>query len=108
LHNYVAGSWVEAVAHGHSGYLQLLVTIGGIGFLLTILALVVVPALRFWRQDGSDLGVKSMLFALFVFFVLHNFMETDFLEGDAPAWVAFLLMLAFLYRLPKTEGGARP
>jgi O-antigen ligase len=108
LHNYVAGSWVEAVAHGHSGYLQLLVTIGGIGFLLTIAALVAVPALRFWRQDGGDLGVKSMLFALFVFFVLHNFMESDFLEGDAPAWVAFLLMLAFLYRLPKPEAGSQP
>jgi O-antigen ligase len=101
LHNYVAGSWVEAVAHGHSGYLQILVTIGGIGFLLTVLATIAMPALRFWRQDDGDLDVKAMLFALFVFLVLHNFMESDFLEGDAPAWVAFLLMLACLYRLPK-------
>jgi O-antigen ligase len=104
LHNYVAGSWVEAVAHGHSGYLELLVTIGGIGFALTVAALLAVPAFRFWRQDEGDLGLKSMLFALFVFLVLHNLMESDFLEGDAPAWVAFLLMLAFLYRLPRAEG----
>jgi exopolysaccharide production protein ExoQ len=108
LHNYVAGSWVEAVAHGHSGYLQLLVTIGGIGFALTVAAVIAAPALKFWRQDQSDLGVKAMLFALFVFFVLHNFMESDFLEGDAPAWVAFLVMLACLYRLPKAATGARP
>jgi O-antigen ligase len=101
LHNYVAGSWVEAVAHGHSGYLELLVTIGGVGFGLAVAALIALPALRFWRRDDSDLDVKSMLLALFVFLVLHNFMESDFLEGDAPAWVAFLLMLAFLYRLPK-------
>jgi O-antigen ligase len=103
LHNYVAGSWVEAVAHGHSGYLQLLVTIGGIGLLLTIGALIVAPALRFWQRDDRDLGIKAMLLALFVFLVLHNFMESDFLEGDAPAWVAFLLLLAFLTRLPKAE-----
>jgi exopolysaccharide production protein ExoQ len=102
LHNYVAGSWVEAVAHGHSGYLQILVTIGGIGLLLTVAAIIVAPAMRFWRMnDGADLGFKAMLFALFVFFIAHNFMESDFLEGDAPAWVACLLMLAFLYRLPR-------
>jgi exopolysaccharide production protein ExoQ len=102
LHNYVAGSWVEAVAHGHSGYLQILVTIGGVGLLLTVAAIIVAPGLRFWRMDdGADLGFKAMLFALFVFLVAHNFMESDFLEGDAPAWVACLLMLAFLYRLPR-------
>ena len=102
LHNYVAGSWVEAVAHGHSGYLQLLVTIGGVGFVLTVLALIAVPAVQFWRQRGGDLNMRAMLFTIFVFLVLHNFMESDFLEGDAPAWVAFLLMLAFL-RAPKNE-----
>ena len=37
-----------------------------------------------------------MPFALFVFLVLHNLLESDFLEGDAPAWVAFLLVLAAL------------
>lgn len=101
LHDYVAGSWVEAVAHGHSGYLQILVTIGGVGLLLTVLALIAVPASKFWRMGDGDLDIKAMLFALFVFFVAHNFMESDFLEGDAPAWVSYLLMLAFLYRLPR-------
>ena len=101
LHNYVAGSWVEAVAHGHSGYLQLLVTTGGIGLALALVALVVLPGLRFWRLDASDPALKAMLFGLFVFLVLHNVMESDFLEGDAPAWVAFLLMLGLLYRLPE-------
>jgi O-antigen ligase len=101
LHDYVAGSWVEAVAHGHSGYLQILVTIGGVGLALTALALIVVPARRFWTMDAADIDLKAMLLALFVFFVLHNFMESDFLEGDAPAWVSYLLMLGLLYRLPR-------
>lgn len=102
LHNYVAGSWVEQVAHGHSGYLQLLVTIGGVGFLLTVTACIIVPAWQFWNKRGGDLNRTAMLFAIFVFIVLHNFLESDFLEGDAPAWVAFLLMLAFL-RAPNAE-----
>ena len=100
LHNYVAGSWVELVAHGHNGYLQMMVTIGIIGFVLAAIALIVVPAWQFWRQRGGDLNERAMLFSIFVFLVLHNFMELDFLEGDAPAWMSFLLMLALL-RAPR-------
>ncbi len=93
---YVNGSWVTAVSHGHNGYLQLLVTIGGIGFLLAMLALVVAPLRRFWELDWEEDGFKPMLFALFVFLVLHNVMESDFLEGDGAAWAALLLVIAAL------------
>jgi O-antigen ligase len=96
LHNYVAGSWVEAVAHGHNGYLQMMVTIGIAGFALAAIALIAVPLWQFWRQRGGDLTERAMLFSIFVFLVLHNFMESDFLEGDAPTWVSFLLVLALL------------
>ena len=37
-----------------------------------------------------------MLFALFVFVLLHNFLETDFLESDNSGWFAFLVVLASL------------
>jgi exopolysaccharide production protein ExoQ len=97
LHNYVAG-WVAEASHGHNGYLQILVTVGAIGFVLALAALVVQPARAFWDRSG-DLAVKSALFALFVFLVLHNLMETDFLEGDGVAWVGYLAMLGMLYDL---------
>ena len=96
LHNYVSGSWVDAVSHGHNGYLQVLVTIGGIGFGLAMLALVAAPARRLWALDLRGDGFKSMLVAIFVFAVLHNFMESDFLEGDGVTWVAMLLVIAAL------------
>ncbi len=97
LHNYVSGSWVDAVSHGHNGYLQVLVTIGGIGFALTLLATVVAPLRRLWALDGQEEDAfKPMLLALFVFAILHNFMESDFLEGDAPTWAAILLTVAAL------------
>jgi O-antigen ligase len=96
LHDYIGGSWVEAVSHGHNGYLQLLVTIGTIGFALAMAALIL-PSLRsFWELNLVDGAFKPMLFALFVFLILHNVMESDFLEGDGVLWVAFLLMLAAL------------
>jgi exopolysaccharide production protein ExoQ len=100
LRNYV-GNWVAEASHGHNGYLQLLVTIGGIGFVLAVAALIVSPLTAFWRR--GDTAMKAMLFSLFVFLVLHNLMETDFLEGDGAAWVAFLLMLAMLYRIERVQ-----
>ena len=96
LHNYVSSAWVGGVAHGHNAYLQLFVTVGSVGFALAIAGMIVVPLIAFWREDGSDVAQKSMLFAIFVFMALHNFLESDFLEGDSAAWVAFLVMLAAL------------
>ena len=96
LHNYVSGSWVDAVSHGHNGYLQLLVTIGGIGFVLAMLALLAAPLRHFWPLDRGENGFKSLLFALFAFAVLHNFMESDFLEGDGVIWASLLLVIAAL------------
>jgi O-antigen ligase len=96
LHDYVGGDWVNAVAHGHNAYLQLCVTLGGVGLLLALVALIVLPLAKFAGVKSEDVAPMAMPFALFVFLVLHNLLESDFLEGDAPAWVTFLLVLAAL------------
>jgi len=95
LHNYVGNSWAGEASHGHNGYLQLLMTVGVVGFLLAFGGLIMQPALKFWAR-GGDIATKALLFSLFVFLLLHNLMETDFLEGDGVTWVAYLLMLAML------------
>jgi len=95
LHNYVTG-WVDAASHGHNGYLQVLVTIGGIGFVLAMLALVLAPARRLGTLDLDDSGFKPMLFALFAFAILHNVMESDFLESDSVVWASLLLVIGAL------------
>ena len=101
LARYVSGWVATDAANGHNGFLQLLVTVGGIGFILAMVALVVMPVFQFWRRD--HLRQKAVLFAVFVFLVLHNLMETDFLEGDGVAWVSYLLMLAMLGNLKRDE-----
>jgi O-antigen ligase len=98
LYNYVSDKWVQGEAHGHNAYLQLCVTIGGVGFVLAMLALVVQPALAFRRiEERAEIAVYAPLFAIFAFVVVHNSLESDFLEGDSPIWVAFLLMLGCLH-----------
>jgi exopolysaccharide production protein ExoQ len=94
LHNY-ASTWVTTANHGHNGYLQILVTLGCVGFALAFVGLIAQPAIAFWRRDDT-LVVKTGLFALFVFYLAHNLMESDFLDADGTAWVAYLLMLALL------------
>ena len=97
LHDYVVGSnWVDAVSHGHNGYLQVLVTIGGVGFTLTVLAAIVWPLIHFWPLNRDGDNFRPMLFALFTFLVLHNIMESDFLEGDAISWAAMLMVIGAL------------
>jgi O-antigen ligase len=68
-----------------------------------MLVFVLAPARALWRFDPAQAGMKAVLAAIFVFMVLHNFLESDFLEGDDPAWVAFLLMLAMLLNLDRAR-----
>jgi O-antigen ligase len=96
MHNYVSSRWVEAIGDSHDGYIQVLVTLGGVGLALALLALVVEPLARFWPLDYAQPTFKAMLFALFVFFVLHNFLESDFLENDDGVWFCLLLVVAAL------------
>ena len=96
MHNYVNSAWVEAIGDSHDGYLQVLVMLGGVGFALTMLSILVEPLARFWPLDFNRPNFKAMLFALFVFFVLHNFMESDFLESDSGVWFCLLLVIVGL------------
>ncbi|MGD0867901.1 MAG: O-antigen ligase family protein [Rhizomicrobium sp.] len=96
IYQYIDSSWIGGVASGHQGYLQLLVTIGIPGFLIAMLCLFVQPIVWFSRGSKLDLPFRSLLFALFSFFFLHNFMESNFLNTDGPEWVTFLLVLAML------------
>lgn len=103
LRHYIGSAWIANISHGHSGYLQLLVTIGGVGFAIAMLGLIAAPIAQFARTDGTNLPLKSLLFAIFVFVIFHNIVESDYLEGDGAAWVAFLLALAMLKSVSKAQ-----
>lgn len=95
IHDYVGG-WVDQAAQGHNGYLELAVTTGLIGFALGMAALVLAPLRVFWARGDMEPWLKAMLFGFFVFFVLHNFMESDFLASDGIVWTAYLLLFGVL------------
>jgi len=96
IYQYIDSSWIGGVASGHQGYLEVLVTIGIPGFVMTLLVLLVQPVAWFAQETRLGPGTKALLFALFAFFFMHNFMETNFLQTDGTEWVTFLLVLAML------------
>ena len=95
IHDYVGG-WVNQAAQGHNGYLELAVTTGLIGFTLGMIALVLAPMRIFWSRGDMEPWLKAMLFGFFVFFVAHNFMESDFLASDGVVWTTYLVMFGVL------------
>jgi exopolysaccharide production protein ExoQ len=97
IYYYVGRGWVSQIGEGHSGYLEMLVTLGGIGFAIGMSALVIQPFLQFWRAErGADSRLNGMLFTLFVFDVLHNFMESDFVQVTSAQWGQMLVVIAIL------------
>jgi O-antigen ligase len=97
IYHYVGPGWVAQIGEGHSGYLEMLVTLGGIGFALSMIGLLVMPFLEFWKPNRTDANFNAMLFTLFVFAVLHNFMESDFIQVTSAQWGQILLILGFLH-----------
>jgi exopolysaccharide production protein ExoQ len=96
IYQYVGAGWVSQIGEGHSGYLEMLVTLGGIGFAVGMIGLIVVPFLSFWRKDRAASNTNALLFTLFVFDVLHNFMESDFVQVTSAQWGQMLLVIAVL------------
>ncbi len=104
MHGYARSAWVEAIGDSHNGFLQLTVTLGLVGLALAMLALIVAPVLRFWKLDYANPQFTALLFALFVFAILHNFTESDFVQVDSGIWFALLLVIASLRTRDKAVG----
>ena len=96
IYSYVGSGWVSQIGEGHSGYLEMMVTMGGIGLALGLAAVVVQPFLQFWDPRRTDANFNALLFTLFVFNLLHNFMESDFVNVTAAPWGLILLLIALL------------
>lgn len=102
LHDYVPQKWVNNVAEGHDAYLEIAVTMGLVGALAALAALIAAPFVSFWKMPDAAVAPSALLFAVFVFMAFHNFVESDFLDGNGPAWTSYLVVLGVL-RLVRRE-----
>ncbi|MBV9332313.1 MAG: O-antigen ligase family protein, partial [Alphaproteobacteria bacterium] len=105
LAQYVSGDWVRSVSHGHSGYLQMLFMLGGIGLVLSLAAFIAAPLAQFWKIDRRTTLIRASLFSVFVFLTLHNLLESDFFQDDSAPGVIVLLMMALLATVRRERRG---
>ena len=88
--------WLIHTSHSHNGYLELLATTGYPGLALGILALVIVPFGRFLSLDGTQRDSKAMLYSIWIFALLFNFMETQIFTRDRQIWLMLIIVVSSL------------
>ena len=93
LLNYASG-WVLLVAYGHNGYLDLMVTVGSIGFLLVIITFIMMPMYKIAMANKIPPDILGILLSLMFFIVLHNFIESTIFDREQAPWVTLLIISA--------------
>jgi len=92
IYDYAQG-WIRGVATGHSGYIDLLVSIGVPGLLLVVFAFVIWPV---WRLLASRIVPQrgALAVALLLFCMGHNITESSLLERDSMIGIIMLISVA--------------
>jgi exopolysaccharide production protein ExoQ len=106
VHRLTSVEWLIKTSHSHSGYLELMATTGVPGLFLGLLALVFVPFVAFMNLDATDRNTKAALYAIWIFALLFNFMETQIFTRDRQIWLMLIIVIASL-RCMAYEKGAR-
>ena len=74
------------VMYSHNGYLEMLLTLGAIGFLLTLAALGIGMKRALAFSEHGHAGIELWPFAFLLYFILHNLGECSILVQDLE-WV---------------------
>jgi O-antigen ligase len=89
--------WVVAMAQGHNGYLDILVTVGVPGLILVVFATLIVPFGKLLSSQTIDNDVARLLFASMLFCAGHNFTESTIFDRDLIVEVFLMITIALIY-----------
>jgi len=104
-----AGGWISAMPSAHSGYLDTRLEMGYVGFAL--LATFIIATLHaMGRVADRDPSRAWILLSLALYVVFTSFLETTWMRGAEPLWIAFLIATAETGRHchPSRAGRAAP
>jgi O-antigen ligase len=103
----LTSGWVAVyAAHGHNGFLDLLVTIGLPGLVLAIVVMIVWPLLRLLLSQSIGKPRRSLLVAIIIFCAGHNLAESTLLNTASLVEVFLLIAIAITYRESDASPGA--
>ncbi|WP_313199124.1 O-antigen ligase family protein [Rhizobium sp.] len=96
-------SFVTGQASGHSGYLDLLVTIGPVGLILVLVGLGIAPLCQLLSDQSITARRRALLAGIILYALMANFTETSVFDRDHPVNVTLLMAVA----LVPVAGGSR-
>jgi exopolysaccharide production protein ExoQ len=96
------GSWIEGVSEAHNGYLEMMIQLGGIGFVLVFFATLIWPAARLLRLAPERRGLGVWAASILFFMFGHNFTEANLFNKDAMGNVVMLFAVALIWRETRT------
>jgi O-antigen ligase len=103
----LTNDWVAAeVGHGHNGYLDILVTIGLPGLLLTIAVLFVWPAMKLLVSTDISRPRRGLFAAMIMFSLGHNMTESTLLDRATVVHVFLMIAVILVHRLSSQSAGA--
>jgi exopolysaccharide production protein ExoQ len=92
-----AGGWVRNMPSAHSGYLDIKLETGYVGYLI-FLCFLVATLHAIGRVADRDRLRAWLLLSLALFVILTNFLETVWTRGAEPLWVLFVVVAAEIGR----------
>lgn len=87
--------WVFSLSHSHNGLLEAFISVGFIGFILSILCFFVLPFNKI--VFGTHANYRFLYSSFFFFFLVHNMIETDILNASDGRWFVFLIIYFLVY-----------
>lgn len=82
--------------HGHNGYLDILVTVGGVGLALTLFTFILRPLYLLFYRPLPNYASRVLLCAAIIFVALHDLLESSLLNRAEPSWVILMIWYALL------------
>lgn len=103
----MTNNWIASTqGHGHNGYLDILVTLGLPGLVLTIAVVFVWPTIKLLFSTEISRERRSLIVALMVFALGHNMMESTLLDRVSPVQIFLMVAIILIHRLSSQSAGA--
>ncbi len=99
--------WVINVPEAHNGYLDVTVQTGIIGLAIVVVSLILMP---FYWLLSSRLSVpeyRPVLASILIFSIVHNLLETSFLDKANGMWVMLIILITVTSELRRETATSR-
>lgn len=90
--------WVARIYTAHSGYIDILIQTGLVGFALAALSLVAYPLFALFAKPMAEGVPRIMVASVVTFVALHNLLETSFYDRANPVWVVAVVFYCLAFK----------